>query len=282
MTNNWLELVKDFQALLRPRTHLLSWKVLEKKEDLEGIPGVRKIGHRFFFCQALTIARRLGWTIGASPAKDDFWCPLTTYGGFMPVPDWDAINDEDYNRSPRSDNYWVKTKEDANKRLEAIPKLPEGKYKAMVVEPLYLQNFEPDVILFYGSPAQMCLLINGLQWTDYERFQFYSVGEGACTDSLLQCFLSKKPALAIPCIGERSVGGVAEDELDMALPPEVFPRAIEGLKELFARGLRYPIRQGNPMVSPGPDFFETTYGPYNGKPEGFPLTLEDIERTIVV
>ena len=127
--------------------------------------------------------------------------------------------------------------------------------------------------MFYGTPAQMCLLINGLQWTDYERLQFYSVGEGACTDALNQCFLSKKPALAIPCLGERGVGGVAEDELNMAMTPESFPKAIDGLKELFARGLRYPIRQGDPMVSPGPAFFELTYG---HKPERSPLTLADM------
>lgn len=275
MTNSWAELVKDFQALLRPRTHLLSLKLLEKKEELEKIPGVRRIGHRFFFCQTLTLARTLGWTIGASPARNDFWCPLTTYGGFMPVPAT-SISDEDYNRCPPGINYWVKTEEDSKKRFDAIPKLPIGKYKAIVVEPLYLQNFEPDVILFYGTPAQMCLLINGLQWTDYERLHFFSVGEGACTDSTIQCFLSKKPALAIPCFGERAVGGAGEDELDIALPPEAFPKAIEGLKELFARGIRYPVGKGNPMADPGPDFFEMIYGPYNGKLEGFLLTPEDI------
>ena len=274
MKNNWEELISDFRALLHPRTHLLGWKVLEKEEELERIPGVRRLGHRFFLCQALTISRTRGWTIGASPDKNDFWCPFTTYGGFMPVPDWDAISDEDYNRCPRTDNYWVKTKEDAKKRLEAIPKLPEGKYEAMVVGPLYLQNFEPDVILFYGTPAQMSLLINGLQWTDFERLQFYSIGEGACTDALNQCFLSKKPALAIPCLGERGVGGAAEDELNMAMTPEAFLKAVDGLKELFARGLRYPIRKGDPMVSPGPAFFELTYG---HKPERSPITLADME-----
>jgi uncharacterized protein (DUF169 family) len=272
---NWEELVRDFQAVLRPRTHLLGWKVLEKAAELKEIPGVRRVGHRYFFCQAPTLARTLGWTIGASPAKDDFWCPLTTYGGFMPEPDWENISDEDYSRCPPVDNYWVSTKEDAKKRLEAIPKLPEGKYEAMVVGPLYLGSFEPDVILFYGTPAQMCLLINGLQWEGYERLQFYSVGEGACTDALVQCFISQKPALAIPCFGERSVGGVAEDELDMAMTPASFIKAIGGLKALFGRGLRYPIQRGDPGVNPGPAFFELVYGQ---KPEGYPLTLADIEE----
>ncbi len=275
MMNNWAELTKDFQALLRPRTSLLAWKVLEKEKELEKIPGVRRIGHRFFFCQALTLARTLGWTIGASPARDDMWCPFTTYGGFMPAPPLlEPISDEDYSRSPLVTNYWVKTEEDARKRFGAIPKLPTGKYKAMVVGPLHLQSFEPDVILFYGDAAQMCLLINGLQWTDYERLQFFSVGEAACTDSIIQCFLSKKPALTVPCFGERAVGGAKDDELVMALPPKVFPKAIKGLEELFARGLRYPIAKIGAMTDPGPDFFEMTYG---HKPERSPLIPEDIK-----
>jgi uncharacterized protein (DUF169 family) len=270
---NWEELVSDFQALLRPRTHLLGWRILETKEELDKIPEVRRVGHRFFYCQALTLARTMGWTIGASPAKNDFWCPLTTYGGFMPEPDWSAISDEDYSRCPTVDNYWVSSKEDAKKRLDAMPKLPAGKYEAMVVGPLYRHNFEPQVVLFYGTPAQMSLLINGLQWTGYEPLQFYSVGEGACTDSILRCFLTQKPSLTIPCFGERALGGVAEDELDIAMTPESFVKAIEGLKALFARGLRYPIRAGDPIVSPGPAFFELAY---RQKPEGYPLTLADI------
>ena len=243
---NWEEQVKDFQALLRPRTQLLGWKLLEKKEDLDKIPGVRRVGHRYFFCQALTMARHLGWTIGSVPGPKDFWCPLTTYGGFMPEPNWENISAEDYNRCAPATDYWVSTKEDAQARLKAMPHLPYGKYEAIVVGPLEFAKFEPDVILFYGTPAQMSLLINGLQWQKYERLNFYSTGEGACTDSLLQCFITKRPSLAIPCFGERALGGAAEDELDMAMTPESFLKAVDGLKALFNRGIRYPIRQGDP------------------------------------
>lgn len=258
MTNNWAELTKEFEGLLHPRTPLLAWKILAKEAELEKIERVRKIGHRFFFCQALTLARTIGWTIGARAAPDDMWCPLTTFAGFKPPPG-EPISDEDYSRHPIVVGYWVKTKEDEKKRFDAIPKLPTGKYEAMVLAPLHLEKFEPDVILFYGTPAQMCLLINGLQWTDYERLQFFSVGETACTDSIIQCFLSQKPALAVPCLGERAAGGVEDDELVMALPPNMFPKAIEGLKELSTRGIRYPIVKLGILTDPGPAFFEKTY-----------------------
>ena len=34
--------------------------------------------------------------------------------------------------------------------------------------PLVYDPFEPDIVLIYGNPAQMILLINALQFEDYE------------------------------------------------------------------------------------------------------------------
>ena len=79
-----------------------------------------------------------------------------------------------------------------------------------MLAPLASGKFDPDVILIYGNPTQLMLLMNGLQFKDYERFQFFFIGEGACADGLAQCYTSGKPALAIPCFGERRFGGVDE------------------------------------------------------------------------
>ena len=50
-----------------------------------------------------------------------------------------------------------------------------------------------------------------------------------------------EPALTIPCYAERRYGGVADDELLMAIPPRFLPGAIAGLAALSRNGLRYPI-----------------------------------------
>ena len=49
------------------------------------------------------------------------------------------------------------------------------------------------------------------------------------------------PALTIPCYAERRYGGVADDELLMAIPPCFLPGVIEGLAALSRNGLRYPV-----------------------------------------
>jgi hypothetical protein len=50
-----------------------------------------------------------------------------------------------------------------------------------------------------------------------------------------------EPALTIPCYAERRYGGVADDEMLMALPPRYLPKMIDGLAALSKNGLRYPV-----------------------------------------
>jgi uncharacterized protein (DUF169 family) len=134
--------------------------------------------------------------------------------------------------------------------MAEYPLIPPG--EAAVLAPLASGKFHPDVILIYGNPAQMMLLMNGLQFKDYERFQFFFIGEGSCADGLAQCYTSGKPALAIPCMGERAFGAVTDDEMVMALPPGMMTKAVEGLKALKSRGISYPIMYLGPLCDPSP------------------------------
>lgn len=43
-------------------------------------------------------------------------------------------------------------------------------------------KFEPDVILVYGNPSQLMMLMCGLQKVKYQRFEFHFIGEGACAE----------------------------------------------------------------------------------------------------
>jgi uncharacterized protein (DUF169 family) len=67
------------------------------------------------------------------------------------------------------------------------------------------------------------------------------VGESACADSWGRALALREPSVSIPCFAERRYGGVLEDELLMATPPEFVPKMIAGLEALSRNGLRYPI-----------------------------------------
>ena len=53
-----------------------------------------------------------------------------------------------------------------------------------------------------------------------------------------------------PGYAERRYGGVADEEMLMALPPADLARAVEGLEGLSKAGLRYPIMPYGPQSDP--------------------------------
>ena len=137
---------------------------------------------------------------------------------------------------------WYKTVEDSSAKQHAMDCVPYGRYRAMAVSPLTAGRLNPpDICLIYGTPGQMIFFINGLQWTGYKKLSFTSVGESACADSWGKALKTGEPALTIPCYAERRYGGVADDELLMAIAPRYLPQVLEGLAALSKNGLRYPV-----------------------------------------
>jgi uncharacterized protein (DUF169 family) len=124
---------------------------------------------------------------------------------------------------------WTKSREDAKKYEAAIPRLPTGKYEAVAMAPLVYNPFDPDIILVYANPAQIILLINALQFEDYEVMQFFCVGESSCSDVIARCYRDNKPSMSIPCYGERRYGHAQDDELVMAIPAAMFDKPMSTL-----------------------------------------------------
>jgi len=248
---DWTELIKKLESLLRLRTFPVGFKLLEDAAELDNNPWVRRLPHKVTTCQLITIVRTYDWTVGA--VTDDFVSPrCTSVIGLSDLPEYIADG------TMRS-MVWCATVEDARKCEDSIPLIPSGKYNAVILGPLVYNPFEPDMVIVYGNPAQMILLINALQFRDYERLQFFSVGETACADSIAQCYLSGKPALTIPCYGERRYGHAQDDEMVMAIPAGYMEKIVEGLEGLYARGIRYPISLFGAQVDPSPGLL-SAYG----------------------
>lgn len=139
---------------------------------------------------------------------------------------------------------WYATLEDAGRRQAAMHVVPKGKYSALAVSPLASGRLDPpDIALFYATPGAMMYFINGLQWSGYKRFDWSVVGESACADSWGRALAAREPSLSIPCFAERRYGGVLDDEMLMALPPELLAKAIAGMQALAKNGFRYPFPQ---------------------------------------
>ena len=240
---DWAGLSDALERLLRLKAGPVAYKRLEKAEELDKIPDVMRLDRRASFCQVPAMVRTMGLTVAAT--RDNFGERCARINGLAPTTEkevaWEA---EAFAHG------WFANVEEARKQMAEYPLVPPG--EAVVLAPLAAGKFDPDVILIYGNPAQMMLLMNGLQFKDYERFQFFFIGEGSCADGLAQCYTTGKPALAIPCLGERAFGAVTEDEMVMALPPGMMAKAVEGLQSLKARGIGYPVAYLGPLCDPSP------------------------------
>jgi uncharacterized protein (DUF169 family) len=138
-------------------------------------------------------------------------------------------------------NYWVESAEDAKKMVHGLWRIPVDGYEIALLAPVASNKFEPEVIICYGTPAQMVLLMCGLQRMDYRPIQSSFAGESSCSDGIPKCYVTGEPALMIPCYGERRFGGCAEDELSLTVKPGDFIKMCEGVQALSAAGVRYPI-----------------------------------------
>src|SRR5262245_25773415 len=228
------KLVEDLNRLLRLRATPVGMKLFETVDEMESIPRIRRPNDVHTLDQIVGQACRLGWTIGIT-SKDLVIEQCAAVIGLSP-------QDAKWMKGERYAGVWYATAVDAAAHQRAMSVVPYGKYHAMAASPLAAGRLNPpDVCLISATPGQMIILINGLQYTGYKRFDWTVVGESACADSWGRALSTGEPSLSIPCYAERRYGGVQDDEMLMALPPALLPKAIEGMEQLSANGQRYPI-----------------------------------------
>ena len=235
-TPNLASLADELERTLKLRTPPFGMKLLASAESLKAIPKLRRPQAVHTMDQIVAQAARLGWTVGIT-AEDLVGAQCSTVIGLSP-------RDDRWLSGKNMAGVWFGTIEDSAAHQAAMDVVEFGKYEAMAVSPITSGRLDPpDICLIYGTPGQMIIFINGLQFTGYRKFDWSVVGESSCADSWGRALKTGEPSLSIPCFAERRYGGVLDDELLMALPPKYLPRAIAGMERLSANGLRYPIPQ---------------------------------------
>jgi len=230
---NWTELSKQLENILRLRTKVIAFRKLDDSTELDKIPDVFRINHLFTFCEVPAMVRVQGLTVGIT-RQDSMLGRCARIHGLKTASD-KSMNSEANDLATT----WLASPEEGLEQQADYPRIPTG--EAIILAPLEEEKFEPEVLLVYANPAQIMMLMCGLQKEKYERFNFSFIGEGACSESLAQCYVTGKPALAIPCYGERAFGQVTDDEIVIALPPAYLERTISGMNKLAEIGFKYPI-----------------------------------------
>ncbi|NCG41562.1 MAG: hypothetical protein GWP30_11350 [Actinobacteria bacterium] len=209
-------------------------KLFRTIEEMEAVSRIRRPDSIHTTDQIVGMAARLNWTVGITQ-RDLVGAQCGAVLGLHP-------QDEEWLSGDRMKGVWFETLEDSSAHQHAMDCVPFGTYAAMAVSPLNTKRLNPpDICLIYATPAQMIILINGLQWRNYKKLDWSCVGESACADSWGRALQTGEPSLSIPCFAERRYGGVMEDELLMAISPEDLAVSIDGMEALAKNGLRYPI-----------------------------------------
>lgn len=220
---------------LRLRSHPFGMKLFERAADMQAVPKLRRpSGKVHTLDQIVAQAARLGFTVGIT-ADDLVGDQCRAVVGL-------CKQDDAWQSGQKMVGVWYATPHDARAHQQAMAVVPHGRHEALVVSPLSSGRLAPpDIVLFYATPGAMMYFINGLQYRGYQRFDWSVVGESACADSWGRALSTRQPSLSIPCFAERRYGGVQDDEMLMAGPPEMIGQALEGMQALAKNGLRYPF-----------------------------------------
>jgi uncharacterized protein (DUF169 family) len=176
-------------------------KLFATKADMEAIPKIRRPNAIHTTDQIVAMASRLNWTVGVT-MDDLVGAQCGAVIGLHP-------QDEQWLSGDRMAGVWFETIEDSSAHQHAMDCVPYGRYEAMAVGPLAAGRLDPpDIVMIYATPAQTIIMINGLQWNGYKKFDWGCVGESACADSWGRALSTGEPSVSIPCFAERRYGAV--------------------------------------------------------------------------
>lgn len=191
------------------------------------------LGHPITFCQGVAMARTLGWTVGF--LREDHACaPSFVILGLAEGP-------EVWKSGELVHPLFGETIESCALTQEALPVLPYGKARSIVVSPLAKADFEPDVVLVYGTPAQVARLIHGSIYKRGGAISSTFAGRNSCAGELVAPLSSQKCQVIVPGSGERLFAVVQDHEMCFAIPRAQLEEVAAGLAATHKTGaMRFP------------------------------------------
>ena len=239
---NWMNVGKALEEMLRPQSYPLAVKLV--KDESEFPEKTRRPEQKIAVCQALTISRRHGWTLGIT--EKDSGCPGASlaYG-------WTGIADANTIAQFFLAAGYASNEDAAKTIVENIDHLEPSKYTGLVVSPLTRTKIVPDVVLVYGNPAQIMRLIQGAMYKEGKKLKCELAGMAAsCTGGIIRTFNTNEYQVVIPGNGDRVFATTYDNEMLFAIPAAKASEIVAGMKE--QRIAKYPIPTTLQMPPPFP------------------------------
>lgn len=226
---------KEIEKHIRPATFPVAAKLLGPDEPLppKAKRPFRDMKIQIAICQAVSMARRYGWTIAVG--EEDANCVLTkTAFGLAPLT-------EHYQSGHLACGMYVESLDAAARTEQATERLPEGRYKHLVVGAAARVDFAPDALVLYANPAQVLRLVTGALWKRGGALTSSFTGRVDCSDEIIRTILQQDYQVILPCYGDRVFGQTEDWEMAFTLPGSKMQELVEGLEGTHKGGIRYPI-----------------------------------------
>ncbi|MFW9999990.1 MAG: DUF169 domain-containing protein [Candidatus Hodarchaeota archaeon] len=237
------KLNNQLNKYLRLATFPVAVKLLEDPNDLNNIKFLKRPETEMVICQLFSFSRYYGWTMGCN--KEDNICPLADI----------SLGFEESHKLFEEGAFFLgrynETKEAAKKTTQTIPKIPYGKYKAILSGALHRIDFDPDIILIWANSAQIMRIIQGYLWKKGGRISMSTFCDGVCADTISNTLLTNDLQIAFPCLGDRRYGNATDNDLIASIPIGIIDEIIVGMEETHKAGTRYPI----PYQISTPEYF---------------------------
>ncbi len=232
-----MDLQKVNEALnsyVRPHTFPVAVKMVGSAGEIPEKARMpkRDLGVTMPVCQAVALARRLGWLMAMG--KEDMLCPLGALTLGL-VPAKEKFLDGSFNVP-----FWVESQEIRAKMSQSLPRLEYGKHTHIVLAPVHRAGFEPEVIIIYGNPAQMSRLIQSAVSAVGEPVVSTNAGGFACGGEITTPILTDQCQIIIAGGGDRVIAQAQDQEAAFAVPASKVEPLIRGLEETHKAGMRYP------------------------------------------
>ena len=243
MMGRYAKLDEQLNKYLRLATFPVAVKLLEDPKELDNIKFLKRPETEIVICQLFSFSRYYGWTMGCN--KEDNICPLANI----------SLGFEETHKLFEEGAFFIgrynETKEAAKKTTQTIPKVPFGKYKAIVSGALHRIDFNTDLILIWGNSAQIMRIIQGYLWRKGGRVSMSTFCDGVCADTISKAILTNDLQIAFPCLGDRRYGNATDNDLIASIPIGIIDEIIKGMEETHKAGTRYPI----PYQISTPEYF---------------------------
>lgn len=227
---------EEITRMIRPQSFPIGMKLLKDEDSLpEEAVRPAKYGIKISLCQWTTMARRWGRILGT--VADDINCtPCLAALGLNRMETRKAISEYFL------DMGYIDSIESAEKATKGLKPIPYGEIRGIVVFPLETAFADPDIVLIYGTPAQMARLASGYLYHDGELIESRTTGFGISCLSAVKPHFTGKPAFVHPGRGERILAGTDESEMFMTFPAKYCESLLDGLKKTHEKGTRYPVQ----------------------------------------